>query len=286
MTKVYEVITNRIIEKLEQGTVPWHQPWSSELPKNLLSKKEYRGINVFLLGSQSYANPYWLTFKQARQLGGYLRKGERSTPVVFWKWYERDQVNDENGELETVSSPILRYYSVFNVEQCEELDGKIPPLETNNSFSPIEKAEQIAENMPHSPQITHAEARAYYRPFADMVNMPQPELFQSSEEYYSTLFHELTHSTGHPSRLNRFDTQDSITFGSRDYSQEELVAEMGAAFLCGHCAIDNRTIDNLAAYISGWLRKLRNDKRLVIYAGAQAQNAADSILDRIGGNHE
>ena len=149
----YEVITNKIIEKLEQGTVPWHRPWSTEMPKNLVSKKEYRGINVFMLGSTGYANPYWLTFKQSKALGGHVRQGERSTPVVFWKWLEREQENPETGDTETVNVPLLRYYKVFNVEQCDGIpEDKIPPLENARDFHPIEQAETVVQEMPQSVQ--------------------------------------------------------------------------------------------------------------------------------------
>lgn len=281
--KAYEIITNRIIERLEEGTVPWHQPWSTEMPKNLVSKREYRGINVFLLGSTSYANPYWLTYKQAKRLGGHVRKGERSTPVVFWRWLEREQENSDTGEKETKNVPLLRYYNVFNIEQCEGIpEDKIPAQENSREFAPIDTAEKTVQDMPQRPIIRHRGSQAFYRPSADVVNMPPAELFQSSEEYYSTLLHELTHATGHESRLGRLDTDKLAAFGSKGYSQEELVAEMGAAFLCGHCQIENKTIDNSAAYIQGWLRKLKNDKRLVVFAAAQAQKAADFILGERG----
>jgi len=259
--------------------VPWHQPWSSEAAKNLISKREYRGINVFLLGASRYANPYWLTFRQAKQLGGHVAKGERSTPVVFWKWLEHERENAD-GELETYSTPLLRYYRVFNVEQCEGIaPEKVPALENARDFQPIEEAERVVQEMPQRPIIQHEAAQAFYRPSADIVNMPAAELFNCDAEYYSTLFHELTHATGHESRLKRLDTDKLAAFGSRDYSQEELVAEMGSAFLCGHCGIAERIIDNSAAYIQGWLRSLRNDKRLVVFAAAQAHKAADFILD-------
>ena len=280
MNKAYEVITETIIEKLEQGTVPWHQPWSNEATKNLISKREYRGINVFLLGTSGYANPYWLTFRQAKQLGGHVKKGERSTPVVFWKWLERERDNPDTGETETVSTPLLRYYRVFNVEQCEGIPAeKVPTLENARDFRPIEEAERVVQEMPQRPIIQHEAAQAFYRPSADVVNMPAPKLFTGDEEYYSTLFHELTHATGHESRLKRLDTDKVAAFGGKDYSQEELVAEMGSAFLCGHCGIAERIIDNSAAYIQGWLRRLRNDKSLVVFAAAQAQKAVDFILD-------
>ena len=149
------------------------------MPKNLVSKKEYRGINVFLLGSTGYANPYWLTFKQAKQLGGHIRRGEKSTPVVFWKWLEREQENTDTGETETVNLPLLRHYNVFNVEQCEGIPAdKIPPLNEARDFHPIDEAERTVQDMPQRPIITHKSAQAYYRPSADVVNMPAAELFQ------------------------------------------------------------------------------------------------------------
>ncbi len=280
MNKAYEIITETIIEKLERGTVPWHQPWSSEAAKNLISKRDYRGINVFLLGASRYANPYWLTFRQAKQLGGHVKKGERSTPMVFWKWLERERDNPDTGEIETVSTPLLRYYRVFNVEQCEGIPAeKVPALENARDFRPIEEAERVVQEMPQRPIIQHEAAQAFYRPSADVVNMPAPKLFTGDEEYYSTLFHELTHATGHESRLKRLDTDKVAAFGGKDYSQEELVAEMGSAFLYGHCGIAERIIDNSAAYIQGWLRRLRNDKSLVVFVAAQAQKAVDFILD-------
>ncbi|MDA2930617.1 zincin-like metallopeptidase domain-containing protein [Acidobacteria bacterium AH-259-O06] len=284
----YEVITDKILEKLEQGVIPWRQPWSTEMPKNVVSKKAYRGINVFLLGSMGYANPYWLTFRQAKQLGGHIRRGEKSTPVIFWKVYEKDTGEvAEDGESIVKRMPVLRYYSVFNVQQCEGIpEDKIPALENARDFQPIEEAEKTVQGMPNPPKIEHREARAFYRPSVDTVNMPQTEAFTGDEEYYSTLFHELTHSTGHQSRLGRLDTDNLAPFGSKDYSQEELVAEMGAAFLCGHCGIVDRILDNSASYIAGWLGRLRSDEKLIVIAGAQAQKAADFILNQGGRDHD
>jgi len=284
----YKVITDKILEKLEEGTVPWHQPWSTEMSKNLVSKKEYRGINVFLLASMGYANPYWLTFRQAGQLGGHIRRGEKSTPVVFWKWMEKNTGDlQDNGDAIVNRYPILRHYKVFNLDQCDDIPAdKIPELEKREDFHPIGEAEAVVRDMPHAPTITNGSRQALYRPSTDSIEMPPGELFGSDEEYYSTLFHELTHSTGHRSRLHRFNDEELSPFGSGDYSKEELIAEMGAAFLCGHCQIVNETIDNSAAYIQGWLGKLRNDKKLVVIAGAQAQKAADSILSRYWKNSQ
>ena len=143
----YQVITDKIIEKLEQGTIPWHQPWSAEMPKNVVSKKEYRGINVFMLGCMGYANPYWLTFKQAKALGGHVRQGEKSTPVVFWKWIEK-----ENDDGEKESYPVLRYYRVFNIDQCEDIaEGKIPAQVNVREFHPINEAEKVVQGYASTP---------------------------------------------------------------------------------------------------------------------------------------
>jgi len=279
MNQVYEIVTNKIIEKLEEGVVPWRKSWSSEAPKNLVSGKEYRGINPFLLDSMGFASPYWLTFRQAKSLGGYVRKGEKSTPVVFWKNWSSLEQNDE-GKLEETRRFVLRYYSCFNIEQCSLPPEEVPAEDpTTKHFDPIPKAESVVKAMPSAPEITHQSQRACYSPILDIVNMPKPESFDAPVNYYSTLFHELTHSTGHESRLNRDSITDPVRFGSHTYSREELIAEMGAAFLNGHCGLVDQTLDNSASYIQGWLGRLRNDPKLVVQAAGKAQRAADYILD-------
>jgi len=277
MNKVYAIITNQIIEKLEQGTIPWKMPWSSDAPKNLVSGKAYRGINVFLLGSLGYMSPYWLTFKQAKSLGGYVNKGEKSVPVIFWKSWSTLEANAD-GKHEEKSRFVLRYYRVFNIEQCTLPAEEIPQEDpTARTFDPILKCEQVVKAMPNAPAITHQSQRACYSPLLDIVNMPRPQSFDTPENYYSTLFHELTHSTGHHSRLDRKGITDPVRFGSHDYSKEELIAEMGAAFLSGHCGIEDRILDNSAAYINGWLSRLKNDPKLVVMAAAKAQRSSDYI---------
>ena len=276
MNKVYGVITDRILEQLDKGTVPWQRPWTGGESKNLISKKGYRGINVFLLACQGYASPYWVSYKQAQGLGGNVKKGEKGTPVVFWKTYKRKAISDDGEETERPGF-VLRYYTVFNVDQCEGIDGKVPETE-KHEVEPIEICDQVVKDMPNKPRVEHGEPQAYYRPITDTVNMPNRNSFVGSEEYYSTLFHELTHSTGHDDRLGRHKKEKcSHAFGSADYSKEELVAEMGAAFLCGHTAIVNKTIDNSAAYIDNWCRKFRDKPQMVVLAAAQAQKAADYI---------
>ncbi len=276
----YQIMTDRICALLEKGEIPWKRPWHSnggQLPKNLHSKKEYRGINVFYLACAGYTSPYFLTYKQATTLGGKVRTGEKGFPVVFWKWL--DGKDKETGKDRKI--PMLRYYTVFNVAQCEGLDDKIPSIETPKlDFTPIERCEAVVSGYVGRPTIRTGEDRAYYRPSMDLVNMPPRESFVSVEEYYSVLFHELGHSTGHESRLKRKGITDVVMFGSHDYSQEELVAEMTAAFLSGHCAIDGQTVTNSAAYIQHWLKALRNNKSLLVSAAAQAQRASDHILGK------
>jgi antirestriction protein ArdC len=278
-TSVYQVITDRIIGLLQKGVVPWQQPWtnSNQPAQNLITKKPYRGINVFLLNSMHYSSPFWLTFKQAQELGGHVKRGEKSCPVVFWKWLEG--INQTTGEKERI--PLLRYYSVFNCAQCEEIT--VPAVsETLREHSPVKAAEIVVQSMPKRPEIKHGMNQAFYSPAADFVGMPVPERFTTGENYYSVLFHELTHSTGHETRLNRkgvIGTSGNWSaFGTNPYAKEELVAEMGSAYLCAESGIAERTIDNSAAYVASWLQRLKDDSKLVVQAAAQAQRAADFIL--------
>jgi len=289
---VYQIVTDRILELLDKGTVPWRKPWQGGAvcqPKNLVSKKPYRGINIFLLGitatSTGYRSPYWLTYKQATDLGGHVRKGEKSTLVVFWKINQKIETDNETGDKKIVNYPVLRYYNVFNLDQCDDVNpDKIPEdarIDEDDllDFEPLAACDNIVEHYSDRPIIEHdREPRAYYRPSADKVHMPDKELFNSIPEYYSTLFHELTHSTGHETRLNRDGITEMAAFGSALYSKEELTAEMGAAMLCGMAGIDNQTIDNSAAYIDGWRSKIKGDKKLVVNAAARAQKAVDYIL--------
>ncbi len=282
MADVYQIITDRIVQQLENGVVPWHKPWKAGAhgwPKNLVSKRDYRGVNVFLLSCTDYELPYWVSYKQAKQLGGHVCKGQKSTLVLFWKWYDKE--DSESGKA--VKIPVLRYYNVFNVAQCDGLDERIPQVDAvaDNEFTPIEACERIVAGMPQSPDINHGSAGAFYRSSDDTVSMPFQERFETPEHYYSTLFHELVHSTGHDGRLKRNGIIESHRFGSGSYTREELVAEMGAAFLCGHADTVDATIDDSASYIDGWLKRLKDDKRLVVHAAANAQKAADFILDRM-----
>ncbi len=282
MPNVYEIVNNRIMGLLEQGTIPWRKPWNAAtgMPKNLTSKKEYRGVNVFLLSCMPYSSPYWITYKQATDKGGNVRKGEKSTLVVFWKLFKTEETGDT--ELTGKGAPMLRYYNVFNLEQCEGIAAP-PTTETINQFNPIGKAEDIVTSMPLVPELKYGGNRAFYSPVLDYIQLPNKQTFESPEEYYSTCFHELVHSTGHSNRLGRKSILEPSYFGSHEYSKEELVAEMGAAFLSGYAGIEQKTLDNSAAYIKGWLSALKGDKKLLVLAAAQAQKASDFILNRKGG---
>lgn len=280
---LYQEVTDRIIEMLEQGVAPWRSPimgtGTAGHPRNLATGKPYRGVNVFLLAftawSEGYGSSHWLTFNQARDRGGMVRKGEKSSMVVFWKQYETE--DRETGEAKTV--PVLRYYRVFNAEQCEGVEtpdaSTIQPVD----FAPLEACERVVAGYPDGPTIEHGGTRAYYRPGTDTVRLPEPERFTAGEAYYATLFHELVHSTGHSRRLDRGLDTELAPFGSPSYGREELIAETAACFLSAEAGIAPATLPNAAAYLQGWLKCLKQDKKLVIQAAGAGQKAADWILD-------
>lgn len=276
---VYEVITNRIIDSLNDGVVPWRTPWKTSAPTNLISKKAYRGVNVFLLNASRYSSNYWLTYKQAAQKGGSVRKGEKATPVVFWKVYDNATPKVlPSGKIAKGKAFILRYYSVFNVSQCDGIEAPSTPDHT--PFAPIDACERIVAMYENAPSITHGGAQACYSPQLDTVNIPAKEAFETPEAYYSTLFHELAHSTGHKSRLDREGITDPIKFASHKYSFEELVAECTASFLCGEAGVLDTTFDNSSAYIRHWVSKLQSEPKWIVQAGGKAAAAADLILQR------
>lgn len=291
MTKrdIYEQTTDRIIASLEAGVVPWHKPWVDVggQARNLNSNRVYRGINPFLLAltslAEGYTDPRWATFKGMKKKGGSIRKGEKGTRVIFWKLLEI-KPKDDADEEETRKIPILRDYVVFNVEQAEWEDG-IPALPEENLNEDLEHdvaAEAIVEGyLLHGPELTIGGDSAYYSPHFDRVGLPELKQFESSEAYYAAAFHELTHSTGHESRLDRGLKGD---FGDEPYAKEELVAEFGAAMLSGVAGLDvEKTQD--AAYIANWLKALKDDHKLVVVAAAQAQKASDLILGTTFDDH-
>lgn len=273
----FEMVTNIIIEKLEQGLIPWRQPWSKRgPPRNFVTKRAYRGINLLLLNSLGYVNNEFLTFKQVQDLKGWVNKGERGHLVILWHW-----IKEKNNAEETKKNrgrPFLRYYYVFNVSQCTGLTDE-NPIVLNRENTPIERCEKIIYEMPRAPKILHNEHDAYYYHEADVVNIPHLEFFESSEAYYGTLFHELIHATGCPFRLNRKELVEQTKFGTKLYSIEELTAEIGSCYLCSYAGIGQKGLDNSVAYIQGWLEALKNDKKFIVYAAAHAQRATDYILN-------
>jgi antirestriction protein ArdC len=277
---IYESVTNTIIAALKKGVVPWRKPWQSisAVPVNAISNRPYRGVNVLLLGMSPYSDNRWLTFKQVQERGGTVKQGMKSTMVVFWKRWEppADQESDEQAARKQV--PLLRYFNVFNAEQCENhgLPALYEPTPLND-HQRIERAEVLARSMPSPPKIVEQGSAAWYKPSQDLVQVPPIAAFKTADAYYATLYHELGHASGHESRLNRPGVISEIQFGSGEYSKEELVAELTSAFCCATVGLDNSLLGDAASYIDGWLRVLKNDPKAVVIAAAQAQKAADYI---------
>lgn len=278
--QIYEAVTNRILELLDQGTIPWRKPWAGGWPHNLFSKREYRGINAFLLANAGFGSAGWATENQIRKHGGRIRVGESEKwtrvffmrPSDWWVWNEPLHVGwQEEGVL-------CKVYQIWNFEQMEGLDSYAPKPKLT---SPVEAAVTLLIEMPLRPPIKKDTRGAYYSPNGDFVALPAREAFKPPEEYYSTLFHELTHATGHPSRLGRKTLEVITRFGDHEYSQEELVAELGAAFLCAVAGIAPKTVENSAAYIKSWLKVLKDDRTMFRKAAGQAQKAADFIRGRV-----
>ncbi len=293
---IYQIVTDRIIDSLKAGVIPWEKPWKSAsysggpFPRNFLTGKPYRGVNILILWSSPYSSPFWLTFRQALELKGSVRKGEKGTQIVFYKQLRsRKEIEQPAAEDDKSRAPfVLTYYTVFNVEQCDGL--QLPEIEqptTANQIEQDETCEAIVKGWGACPTLhlhNEHETRACYRPSTDAVHMPLRSRFVDSAHYYSTLFHELVHSTGHETRLNR-------TFGERFgddlYSKEELVAETGAAFLSAIAGIANEHTDrNTTAYLQNWIEKLQSDNRLILHAAANAQRAVDCIIGQWFGEED
>lgn len=305
----YDIIRDKIIHAIETQDKKWIRSWAAAKSMNLLnysSKTKYKGINSFFLGSFLYFskenNPFFLTYKQALELGGNVKKGAQGIPIFYWsengkgkgkikvdpktgKPATGDLTQIETEEIETsYKYKFLKYYSVFHASDIEGIDWKglqdyVAPERRKTEI--IESAESMVQNMPNRPHIeSKDQERAFYSPSRDLINMPAMELFTTDQEFYGTQFHELAHSTGHPSRLNR---KGGKKFGDKAYAFEELVAEISAAFLCGHAGILNFTFENSAAYLKGWQKNLiammNEDKNFIIKAAKQAELAANYILD-------
>lgn len=276
---VYEMVTNPIIELLETGTIPWQKPWTEAgVPMNLISKRAYRGINLWLLLSLNYERNLFLTWDQLKKIGGSVNKDQHGHIVVFWKNVKK-QPEELDSEKKPKMIPMLRYYKVFNIEQCKDIPKDMIPELFKEETDPIAECEGIINGMQNAPVIRHKEQKAFYHIAEDYINMPKKKSFKNSEAYYSTLFHELVHSTGSEKRLGRKTITEMNEFGSEAYSIEELIAELGAAYLSSLSGILNKEIQNTVAYIDGWLGKLRNDKRFIVQASGQAQRAVDCIMN-------
>jgi len=272
---VYEIITQTITAKLESGVCPWRMPWTKMgvAPRNIKGRA-YSGSNFFLLSMMGFSDPTFLTFNQAKSLGGTVKKGEKGFPVIFWKMMEKE----EDGVKRNI--PMLRYFTVFNISQTEGVKYEAPTVPVKPEFQGIEAADKIVANYQNGPKVSFGGDRACYRPATDDVTVPNKVQFDNEGEFYSTLFHELGHSTGHKSRLDRKEL-GADNFGTELYSTEELTAELTAAFLCADAGIDTSTIDNSAAYIGGWLKKLKQDPKAFITAAGKAQKAANLINPKV-----
>ena len=282
-TDLYAVVTARIVAALEAGTPPWSCPWRRSgvdpRPANITTSRLYRGINVLLLNLRCQAEGFnhnrWLTFSQAQGLGARVRRGETGTQIVFFKLHELDAERDlreERDDAQRRVVPLLRAFTVFNVDQIEGLpEGMAPAPVPRADWEPIEVAERLLDTS--GAVIRHGGSKAFYAPGPDVIQMPPTSAFDASGDYYATALHELTHWTGHPSRCNR---PLGMRHGIDAYAFEELVAEMGAAFLTDYCGLVGRM--QHASYVASWLQALRNDKRLIFGAASLAQKAADFLL--------
>lgn len=274
---IFAAVTDRIISQLEQGVIPWHKPWTGTQSGAVsgATGKPYSLLNQMLLGKSGE----WYTFTQIQKLGGKVRKGEKSSMVVFWKHIPVKEKRPETGESIEHCIPMLKYFNVFHVSQCEGIEPKSIDPDQIQEIPADETADAIISDylLRSSVILEHVKGDdAFYSPHADRVQLPLREQFLNMAEYYSTAFHELIHSTGHSSRLNRLSGK--AFFGNEEYSKEELVAEIGAAALLNHVGIETpSSFKNSSAYIQSWLRALQNDKRLIVTASGAASKAFDLI---------
>lgn len=278
---IAQLITDRIIAELEKGATPWVKPWrrlkgqpGAGMPYNPKTGTIYRGINHFWLSMMqgAYSTPYWLTFNNANDLGGNVKAGEKGTPIVKFQMVQKDKT--VNGKTETSVYPMIKHFYVFNLDQCENVILPAMPETPVADFSADSSVMAIVDRLGLAGGLMHAGDSAYYRPSTDGIVMPPMAAFNSSAAYHATLLHESVHATGHKSRLDR-DFSKSKRFGDEHYAAEELVAELGAAMLCAHLGIDGDL--RHAGYIESWLKALRNDKRYILTASAQAQKALDLL---------
>lgn len=282
---IYEMITERIVEQLEKGIVPWHQPWvgGAAMAVSFHSGKPYSMLNQLLLGRPGE----WLTWNEIQAAGGKVKKGAKSALCVWTKVarVEKETTAEDEEETQTTCRRFLKWYKVFHISDTEGIASKLEPVQANPNLNPVTEAEAIingylAREKDLRFECENESAEAYYSPSQDMVVVPCLSQYQIVEEYYSTAFHELTHSTMHEKRCNRRNENTRVAFGSAAYSREELVAEMGAAMLVNRAGIESeKSFDNSVAYIGNWLKALKNDKNMVVYAASRAEKAAKYILN-------
>lgn len=275
-SNVYQMVTDRIIEQMKQGVIPWEKPWTGikSGAYNRVTRKPYSIINQMILKhSGEYA-----TFKQWTDLGGHIKKGAKSEIIVFWKIMQIEEEN-EKGEKVKKNIAILKYYNVFHISQ---VDGVEPLEKPFNNVEPIEEADRIIIDYVAREHVGFTECasnKAYYSPSSDCVVVPMKEQYQHINEYYSTAFHELTHSTGHKTRLDRLTSGVNAAFGSETYSKEELVAEIGSSYIMNMLGIETtKTFRNSTAYIQNWLQVLKNDCKFIVSAASKAEKAVNYIL--------
>jgi len=277
---VYEMVTDRIIKQLESGLIPWEKPWSGVRSGayNRVSKKSYSLLNQMLLSKEGE----WATFKQWTELGGKIKKGEKSEIIVFWKVLPVEEVQEDGTKI-IKQIPLLKYINVFHISQVEGVE----PLkkEELNDIEPIEKAENVLKDYWTRENITveHIKGdKAFYSPIRDYIQLPLFEQFKDANEYYSTAFHESVHSTMSERRCNRAEERKNklVAFGSEEYSKEELVAELGSANLMNIIGIETRkSFRNSSAYIQNWLSVLKNDVKFIVSASSKAEKAVNYILN-------
>lgn len=282
---IYQRITDQIVADLEQGVRPWHKPWNAEHAAGRISRPlrhnglPYNGINIIMLWSaamaQGFAAPIWMTFNQAKEMGAHVRKGEKGNLVVYANTITKTEENEKTGEEEERNIPFMKGYTVFNVEQIDGLPAHFyAPAET--PLDPVQRIETAETFFAGTgADIRHGGNQAYYTIGQDYVQMPPFETFCDAESYYATLAHECTHWTRHPSRLERDFGRKR--WGDEGYAMEELVAELGAAFLSADLGLTPEPRDDHAAYIGSWLKVLKDDKRAIFTAAAHAQRAADYL---------
>ena len=275
---IYTMVTGRIISKLNTGVVPWNCGYTSMAPQNFLTKKPYRGINHWITISNNFSSPYYLSFKQVKDLGGAVIAGSKGTPVVYWQILEKKERNAD-GVMEKKTIPLLKYYTVFNAEQTTGID--FPVVE--NKISNIALLDEVLGKMNQKPVIRESQIYSpCYIPALDEIRMPLKNSYESSARYYKTLLHEIGHWTGASTRLKREGIMNFDGFGSHKYSVEELVAELTASYAMTFAGMEEQTIDNSAAYIQSWIKALQNDTKFIFKAAKQAELAWKFINNDIG----